>query len=61
MRFVGLLALFSAENLQICSEKMEFDAYLALLLRQCDLGYFILPANRDRDVVSANSGRYPVR
>ncbi len=39
---------------------MEFDAYLALL-RQCDLGYFILPANRDRDVVSANSGRYPVR
>ncbi|HFZ8996586.1 TPA: TDP-N-acetylfucosamine:lipid II N-acetylfucosaminyltransferase [Citrobacter freundii] len=32
--------LFSGENLQILSEKLEFNEYLALL-RQCDLGYFI--------------------
>ncbi len=34
------LGLFSPENVQILSEKMAFEAYLALL-RQCDLGYFI--------------------
>ncbi|BBV68245.1 TPA: TDP-N-acetylfucosamine:lipid II N-acetylfucosaminyltransferase [Kluyvera ascorbata] len=32
--------LFSNKNVQILREKLEFDAYLALL-RRCDLGYFI--------------------
>ena len=36
----ALPILFSEENLQVLSEKLEFDAYLTLL-RQCDLGYFI--------------------
>lgn len=32
--------LFSPENVRILREKLEFDAYLALL-RRCDLGYFV--------------------
>lgn len=35
-------ALFSPENLQILSENLAFEAYLALL-RRCSLGYFLFP------------------
>ncbi len=35
-------ALFSAAHLQILSDKLEFNDYLALL-RRCDLGYFLFP------------------
>lgn len=33
-------ALFSAGNLQVLSDRLEFNDYLALL-RRCDLGYFL--------------------
>lgn len=54
------LALFSAENLQILSEKWN----LMPILRCCASATSVIlfcPPTGDRDVVSANSGRYPVR